>query len=405
MDVRGDVVGELFDEGSSLDPVAWSPLPSDRRLVVTSELGAFERPAIWDLATGERRDLVVDLPGAVIPVGWWPDGSALLARQEHEGRDRLVRVDPATGAASPVADTGGEIGSAAVRPDGDVWFLTSDATQAPRVLSARGGEVLMPPGEPAPPGRSYRSFWFENPQRQHVQSFVATPPGDGPWPTVMSVHGGPEWHQREMFDAETQAFVDAGFAVAMPNYRGSTGYGIEFRRALIGNPWLPETEDVIACLDGLIADGITDPDRVAFAGWSWGGCLACLAEGLHPSRWKALFAGIPSGDFVAAHHACMPELKAYDLALYGGGPDELPEIWAERNPMTYVDRAQAPVLVIGGERDPRCPLEGITPWVDALRERGVTVEVHLYPEGHHANDVNVQVRHMRLILEFFTRYV
>jgi dipeptidyl aminopeptidase/acylaminoacyl peptidase len=63
------------------------------------------------------------------------------------------------------------------------------------------------------------------------------------------------------------------------------------------------------------------------------------------------------------------------------------------------------VLVIAGEHDPRCPIEGITPWVDALRERGVPVEVHLYPAGHHANDVDEQVRQMELILDFFGRYV
>ena len=93
------------------------------------------------------------------------------------------------------------------------------------------------------------------------------------------------------------------------------------------------------------------------------------------------------------------------MALYGGTPAERPELYAERNPMTYVDGARAPVLVIAGEEDPRCPIEGITPWVDALRERDVPVEVHLYPEGHHANSVDAQVRHMELILDFFARHV
>jgi dipeptidyl aminopeptidase/acylaminoacyl peptidase len=193
--------------------------------------------------------------------------------------------------------------------------------------------------------------------------------------------------------------------VALVNYRGSTGYGIAFRRALIGNPWFPETEDVIAGLDALIAAGITDPERVAFSGWSWGGCLACLNEGLHPDRWRAVFAGIPAGDLVAAHHASMPEIRAWDVALYGGTPDDMPELYDERNPMTYVDRARAPVLVIAGEQDPRCPIEGITPWVDALRARGVSVDVHLYPTGHHTNKVSERVRQMELILAFFQRNV
>jgi dipeptidyl aminopeptidase/acylaminoacyl peptidase len=66
---------------------------------------------------------------------------------------------------------------------------------------------------------------------------------------------------------------------------------------------------------------------------------------------------------------------------------------------------QAPALVIAGENDPRCPPEGIVPWVQALRGRGITVEEHFYPEGHHANTNAQQVRHMQLILDFFARYV
>ena len=401
----GAEISRLEDRGSNLDPVAWSPRPGDDRLLFTSELGAFERPALWTPRTGERRDLTVDLPGAAIPVGWWPDASAILVRHEFEGTLELHRVDMAGGEATLVAAPTGEIDDAAVRPDGEVWFHTSDSVHPPRVVSTDGDVMLSTHGEPAPAGRPYRSFWFENPQGQRIQAFVATPPGDGPHPTVMSVHGGPEWHERDAFDAETQAFVDGGYAVALVNYRGSTGYGVAFRQALVGDPWFPETEDVIAGLDALIRAGIADPERVAFSGWSWGGCLACLNAGLHPERWKAVFAGIPSGDFVAAHEACMPEIQAYDIALYGGTPSEVPDMYRARNPMTYVDRVIAPVLIIAGEEDPRCPIEGITPWVDALRARGVPVDLQLYPQGHHANAVDQQIHHMQLILDFFAAHV
>ncbi|HEY7667874.1 MAG TPA: alpha/beta fold hydrolase [Actinomycetota bacterium] len=406
LDADGEVVADLADEGVGLDPAAWSPVRSDLRLAFTSELGAFERPAIWDLGSGERRDLTVDVPGAVIPLSWWADGSALLAKHEHEGRDGLLRVDPGTGDAVRVidADGYGYLSDAGVRPDGQVWCLIEDGATPPSVVAGDGARILAPPGPPAPAGRRARASRTDGPAGP-VQSFVVTPEGDGPWPTVLSVHGGPEWHERDRFEPETLALVDAGYAVVLPNYRGSTGYGVAFRRALIGDPWFPELEDVIACLDHAISAGIADPARVAFAGWSWGGCLACLAAGLHPDRFAAVFAGIPSGDLVAAHRACMPELRAYDLALYGGGPDELPELWAERNPMTYVDRVRAPVLVIAGEHDPRCPPEGITPWIHALRDRGVPIEDHFYAEGHHANRTDQQVDHMRRILDFFGRYL
>ena len=204
----------------------------------------------------------------------------------------------------------------------------------------------------------------------------------------MSVHGGPEWYERDAFDAEAQAFVDAGYAVALVNYRGSTGYGIAFREALAGNPWFPETEDVIAGLDALIAARHHRPRARGVLRMVVGRVPRVPQRRAASRPMEGGFAGIPSGDFVAAHWASMPEIRAYDVALYGGTPDDVPERYRERNPMTYVDRAVAPVLIIAGEKDPRCPIEGITPWVDALRSRKVPVDVHLYPQGHHANAVD-----------------
>jgi dipeptidyl aminopeptidase/acylaminoacyl peptidase len=402
----GLVRRDLVDPGRNLAPDAWSPVPGDQRLAFTSELGGFERPAIWDLVTGERRDLKIDLPGAVFPVDWWRDASALLVRHEHEGRAQLFRLDPASGAIDLILDPDGDIeeeGGAAVRPDGSVWCKTGDATRASRTVAHDGRDVLPKADEQAPPGRPFRPFFFNNPSGDRIQAFVLTPDGEGPFPTVMSVHGGPEWHERDRYDPESQAFGDAGYAVILINYRGSTGYGIAFRDALIGNVCFTETEDIIACLDALEADGVVDPERVFWSGWSWGGCLACFNAGVHPDRWRAIFAGIPAGDFLAAHRACAPELRAWDLAVYGGSPEEVPDVYRRSDPMTYVANVKAPTLVIAGENDPRCPLEGVTPWVDAVRANDVPVEVELYPEGHAVGSVDQQVHHMRLILDFFAR--
>src|SRR5439155_56102 len=139
------------------------PVPRDQRLAFTSELGPFERPAIWDVDAGERTDLEVDLPGAVFPIQWWPDASALLVRLEHEGRAQLYRLDPSSMVIDLIADPHGDIesdGGAAIRPDGSVWLLASDATRAPRVIDRDGREVLSSPEEPPPSGRAFRSFFF-----------------------------------------------------------------------------------------------------------------------------------------------------------------------------------------------------------------------------------------------------
>ena len=400
----GDIVGDVEDKGRNLAPVAWSPLPGDQRLAFTSELGPFERPAIWDVSSGERRNLELHVPGGAYPIEWFPDASALLVRHEYEGTTQLLRVDVASSGVTELTALGGDIEEARIRPDGAIWYSISDSEHPTRILDTDGRTVLQSPDEPPPAGRRYESRFATNPSGDRIHMFVVTPDGEGPFPTVCNIHGGPEWHERDRFDPETQAFVDNGYAVAAINYRGSTGYGIEFREALLANVCFTETEDILACVDQLVADGVTDPERVFWNGWSWGGCLACFNAGTQPDRWRAIFAGIPAGDFVAAHWASAPELQAWDEAAYGGSPDQVPDAYARSDPMTYVDAVRAPVLVIAGEADPRCPIEGVTPWVDALRARNHPVDVELYPEGHHTNSMEGQVHHMQLVLDFFDRY-
>jgi dipeptidyl aminopeptidase/acylaminoacyl peptidase len=290
-----------------------------------------------------------------------------------------------------------------VRPDGDVWYLHGSSTRSPTVRDLRDHEVVALGTDPAPAGRPYRPIAFRNPAGEEIRGFVATPEGAQPYPAVVHVHGGPNWHDRDEFEPEVQAFVDAGYAVLLVNYRGSTGRDTAFRERLRGDIGFPESEDILAGLDHVVGRGLVDPDRVAIEGWSWGGYLTLLNAGLHPDRWRAAIGGIPVGDYVAAHYECAPPLRAWDEATMGGGPMDLPELYRERNPMTYVGRVTAPVLLIAGEHDSRCPLGQVMVYAHALRARGHPVDVHLYPAGHHANDVEEQIRHMELSLAFLDR--
>jgi dipeptidyl aminopeptidase/acylaminoacyl peptidase len=401
----GEPIGDVADAGRRLDPAAWSPVPGDHRIAVVSQLGPFERPALWNPRTDERTELAADdLPGAVFPIGWYPDGSALLVRHEHDGVDELDRLDLASGRSTPAASSGGEILDAAVRPDGHVWLHVGDSVHAPRVVDESGEEVLAAEGERAPDGRPFRSYWFDGPGGR-VQAWVVTPEGDAPFPTVMYAHGGPEWHQRDGFDPEIQALVDHGFAVAMVNYRGSTGYGVAFRETLVRNIGFPESEDLLACLDALTTDGTADPGRAFLAGWSWGGYLGCLAVGLHPERYRAVFAGIPTGDYVDAHEHSSPPLQAWDVAMMGGHPADVPDLYRERDPMTYVRNGTAPVLIIAGRNDSRCPFSSAEGWAEAYRRHGGEVRMHVYDAGHHSNGMAEQVLHARLVSEFFLQHL
>ena len=403
----GEVVGELWDgPGHGLVAWAWSPVPGDQRLAIVHERGDLERPAIWDLATGERADLELDLPGPVAEVwDWWPDGSALLLGHGHEGRDRLYRYVIATGALERLEHPDGTIADARVRPDGEVWFRLSSGARAARVLSSRGGEVLAAEGEPAPAGRPYAPWSFRNPAGQRVHGFLITPEGDGPFPLVVEIHGGPHWLWLDGFSPLVQAWVDHGFAVALVNYRGSTGYGRAWRDAIVGNPGFTELEDVMAGVDDLVSRGIADPERLVCSGESWGGYLTLLALSLHPERWAAGVAGVPVADYVAAYEDEAPALQAMDRGLFGGGPEELPDRYRERSPITYVDRVKAPLLILAGEHDSRCPIRQIDNYVRALRDRGGDVEVYRYGTGHSSFLVEERIRQMRAKLDFVLRHV
>ncbi|MGI8984742.1 MAG: prolyl oligopeptidase family serine peptidase, partial [Acidimicrobiales bacterium] len=393
--------GDQWDgPGLGLDVAGWSPVAGDQRLALTQERDGLQRPAVWDLTTGMRRDYPVDLPGDTEIEDWWPDAGSLLLTHDHEGRSRLHRLHLESGAVEALDHPEGTISGAGVRPDGEVWFrLASGATPA-TVRNLAGTEVLAPPGERAPAGRPYRSWSFANPAGQRVHGFVATPAGAGPHPVVMLVHGGPTWAYSDTFMPDVQAFVDHGVAVAMVNYRGSTGYGTAFRDALIGNPGFPEVADVVAGLDALVAEGVADPARAAVAGGSWGGYVTLLALGLHPHRWVAASAAVPVADYVTAFRDESPGLQAFDRTLFGGGPDEVGELYAERSPLTYVDRVTAPVLIVAGDNDSRCPIRQVLNYTEALQARGATVELYRFDAGHGSMVIDERVRQMRAELDF-----
>ena len=401
----GEAVGEQVDREMHLAAVAWSPI--DGRLLLTQERVGIERPGIWDLGAGDRTDLrLEDLDGPVIPAGWSLDGSRVLAHHDPGGGiQRLLAIDPSSERSEELVAHEGTIYEAAFRPDGGLWYRADSSVDPPAVLDAAGSTVVSLPGEPLPPAARSVPISWETPSGDTIRGFLTTPTGSGPFPTIASIHGGPGWHHTDLWDPARQAFVDEGFAVLETNYRGSTGRGRAFREVLRGNIGFPESEDVVAGVDHLVDTGVADPDALFLEGWSWGGYLTTLIAGLHPGRWRAACAGIPVGDYVAAHYECAPALRAWDLATLGGSPMDLPELYRERNPMTYVDRVRAPMLMIAGEHDSRCPLGQVMVYAHALRARGREVEVHRYAAGHHATAIDERIAHTRMTIDFFLRHL
>ena len=402
----GANVAEQVDAGRSLFAKCWSPVAGDQRLALDHERDGDVRPGIWDLSSGDRRDIELEPAGGFHVEGWWPDGSALLLKHLVEGRHRLLRYELDTGGLSTIPTEPGVIWNARVRPDGHVWFLHEQGHRERRVLDDGGAEVLRLERTSTLSARPYESWHFTNAHGQRVHGFFVTPDDSGgPFPVIMFVHGGPTWLDMDRWQPEVQAYVDAGFAVALVNYRGSIGYGREWRDTLIGNIGGPELEDVNAGLRDLVERGLADPSRAVIAGYSWGGYVTLLELGKHPELWVCGIAGVPIGDYEAGYEDLSPLLQAYDRALLGAAPDEAPDLMRDRNPINFAGGVRAPVLFLIGENDSRCPYRQAMLYVEQLAARGHPHDVYVFPTGHSPFDIDERVRQVGKALDFVGRHV
>jgi dipeptidyl aminopeptidase/acylaminoacyl peptidase len=187
------------------------------------------------------------------------------------------------------------------------------------------------------------------------------------------------------------------------NYRGSTGYGAEWRDALKGRLGFIELEDITAVVDHLVSEGIVDPQRVSIAGGSWGGFVTLMALGTQPERWRSGAALVPVADQIKCAEVSPPFMQAYLDALIGGNMEEARDQYLESSPITYVANVRAPVFVSAGVNDPRCPVEQVDTYVDALKASGGDVYYHRIDTGHAVPDVDTMVHEFELMFDFLLR--
>lgn len=399
----GTPVAELDDTAGGtaelgLAALSFAPAAGDSRLLVVHQRRGRWEPLLWDPLTGETTDVDLDLPGDV-SAEWYPDGSALLITHSYHARDELWRYDVAAARAVRIETPAGTVSDATARPDGTVEYLWSSAEEPPQVRSTADRIVLDPPGLKAPRSVPLRDVWVDGPAGP-VHALIQEPPGQGPFPTVFEIHGGPMVHDSDAFAAGPAAWVDHGFAVVRVNYRGSTGYGREWTDALKHRVGLIELEDIDAVRAWCVDSGLSDPERLVLTGGSWGGYLTLLGLGTQPEVWAVGVAAVPVADYVTSYYDQMEALRAVDRTLFGGSPEEVPERWAASSPITYVDRVRAPVYVSAGVNDPRCPIRQIDNYVSRLAERGVPHELYRYEAGHGSLVVEERIKQVAQEIRF-----
>ena len=208
-------------------------------------------------------------------------------------------------------------------------------------------------------------------------------------PLLLIIHGGPNGQDEHVFDFDNQFFAAQGYVVLNVNYRGSSGRGSSFQKAIYAEWGHKEVDDLIGAVDEVIRRGIADPERLGIGGWSYGGILTDSTIAVD-GRFKAAVSGAGS---------------ALQLSMYGTDQyvfqyeNEIGLPWKNLDPwikvsaaFMRVDRIRTPTLFMCGEKDFNVPIAGSEQMYQALKSRGIDTQLIVYPGQFHGLTVPSYLR-------------
>jgi dipeptidyl aminopeptidase/acylaminoacyl peptidase len=350
-------------------------------------------PVVYDLDTGERREL--DLPDGVAAFGM--GGDAIIS----ESRVAFTHTTPTTRTELLAYDLDTDTTETLVEPDhgpfdpadfADATYLTVDSDGVPETAA-------------------------EAVDHDHYDELeigaLLYDSGDRPSPLVVNPHGGPRHRDAKRFDLYTQVLAARGYSVLQVNYRGSTGRGREFVEELIGDWGGAEQGDIAIATEHVLDDhDWLDDDRVVVFGGSYGGYSAYWQAVQYPALYDATVAWIGLTDLEDMYENTMPHFRTELMEKYLGSPDENPERYRERSPVTHVENVDAPLFVVHGVNDRRVPISQARIFRDALDDAGYEQGPdgdyeyeELGEEGHASSDQDQKLRMFRLLDDFLDRRV
>jgi len=327
---------------------------------------------------------------SVREVAWFADGSGLYFTAVNRGVVALYSVGADAGEPTALI-TDRSVGGLSVAPDGAVLFISARLDRAPELEkwspSSKAISTLTDLNRAALEGVELGRV--EDATITHgttpVHGLVMYPPGfdaKRPAPLLLLIHGGPQGAWRHGWSSRwnPQVFAAAGYVVAMPNPRGSVGYGQAFTDAVTGNWGGGPYEDVMAFGEGIAKKTGVDGERVCAAGASYGGYMVNWIAG-HSTRFDCLIshAGLfdLQGFYGDTEELWFPEWE------FGGPPWEARETYRRWSPHLFVHNAKTPTLVIHGQLDYRVDLSHGLGMFTALRRLGVPARLVYFPdEGH-----------------------
>lgn len=394
--------------------------PDDKTVLITSNSGnAYNNAALLDVATRKITWLTND-KWEVTSGKFSPNGKQLTWTTNTDGNGDVVIYDLTThqshklpaangintlaGSESPFTRDGTRLLYNHEGPNApsDIWVYDFAAQKAHQVtFSLSGGVRSEDMVEP---------FLVHYPSKDgkwQISAFVYVPYNaerNGKNSAVVFVHGGPAVQYQNFFIRSVQYLVNQGYFVIAPNYRGSSGYGKEFEDANRFDMGGGDLEDVISAADWIAKTGYVDTKKIAVLGGSYGGYLSMMAVTKAPDRWAAGVPFFPFVNWFTEMENTDPYGREYAINNMGDPTKDMARL-KERSPIYFVDQIKAPLLLLAGGNDPRCPKTESEQVVQAIKKHGGVVEFKVYDnEGHGFAKVENQIDAFTRIAEFLKKY-
>jgi dipeptidyl aminopeptidase/acylaminoacyl peptidase len=421
--------GEQLYLANDIDP---SPIPDGGRVLITSNVAnGYDNIGLLDFSDKGGSVTGVLHPGASkwLTKDKWeirggefsPDGKRLTFSANIDGNEDIYLHDLATGKSTALP-----IPKGVNEPAGGHSAFTKD-----------GSRLLYYHNGPTAPGDLWVYTLATGKSHQVTHSLVAGvrsedmvepylvhyPSRDGKWTisallyvpfnmarngqnaAIIYIHGGPTSQTMNSFNRFVQYAANQGYMVLAPNYRGSTGYGKEFQQANLFDMGGGDLQDVLAGVDWIKQTGHLDPKKIAVMGGSYGGYLSMMSVTKAPEVWAAGVPIVPFVNWFTEIENEDPVLQQSDLATMGDVVKNK-ALYEERSPINFIDQIKAPLLLLAGGHDPRCPKSETQQVVDAIKKRGGTVDYKVYEnEGHGFARVENQIDAYKRVADFLLAHV
>jgi len=226
------------------------------------------------------------------------------------------------------------------------------------------------------------------------------------YPLLAHTHGGPMASDKFTFDAYAHARAGRGYAIFKPNYRGSTGYGNDVLRDMVGHYFLNAHKDVLTGIDYLIERGIADPEKLGASGWSAGGHMTNWLI-THTDRFKAASSGAGASNWISMY--AQSDVRIYRTPWFLGTPwhkDSPLKTYREHSSIFYVHQAKTPTLIMFGENDRRVPMPQGVEMYRGLKANNVPTELVIFPRaGHGPSEVHHRLYRMNKEFQWLEKYI